>query len=123
MALVVGAQLSMFFLVVQYVQRVLGFGPLASGFAFLPFSLGIFVMSRCTPRLLGRYGPLPLIVTGAVALTVGYVWLSNAGAGSSYMAAVFAPMLLGGFGGGLCFMPITAIVLAGVEPEHAGAAS
>ena len=31
MALVVGAQLSMFFLVVQYVQSVLGFGPLASG--------------------------------------------------------------------------------------------
>ena len=51
MALVVGAQLSMFFLVVQYVQRVLGFGPLASGFAFLPFSLGIFTMSRFTPRL------------------------------------------------------------------------
>jgi EmrB/QacA subfamily drug resistance transporter len=123
MALVVGAQLSMFFLVVQYVQRVLGFGPLASGFAFLPFSLGIFAMSRFTPRLLGRFGPLPLVVTGAVALTVGYVWLSNAGAGSSYVASVFVPMLLGGLGGGLCFMPITALALAGVEPEHAGAAS
>ena len=29
--LVVGAQFSMFFLVVQYIQRVLGFGPLAVG--------------------------------------------------------------------------------------------
>jgi EmrB/QacA subfamily drug resistance transporter len=123
MALVVGAQLSMFFLVVQYVQRVLGFGPLASGFAFLPFSLGIFTMSRFTPRLIARFGPLRLVVTGAIALTFGYVMLSNAGADSTYLGAVFLPMLLGGLGGALCFMPITATVLSGVEPEHAGAAS
>ena len=32
-------------------------------------------------------------------------------------------MLLGGLGGALCFMPITATVLSGVEPEHAGGAS
>jgi EmrB/QacA subfamily drug resistance transporter len=123
MALVVGAQLSMFFLVVQYVQRVLGFGPLASGFAFLPFSLGIFTMSRFTPRLIARFGPLRLVVTGATALTAGYIMLSNAGADSTYLGAVFVPMLLGGLGGALCFMPITATVLSGVEPEHAGAAS
>jgi EmrB/QacA subfamily drug resistance transporter len=123
MALVVGAQLSMFFLVVQYVQRVLGFGPLASGFAFLPFSLGIFTMSRFTPWLMARFGALRLVVTGATALTVGYVLLSNADADGTYLGAVFVPMLLGGLGGALCFMPITATVLAGVEPEHAGAAS
>jgi EmrB/QacA subfamily drug resistance transporter len=123
MALVVGAQLSMFFLVVQYVQRVLGFGPLASGFAFLPFSLGIFTVSRFTPRLLGRYGPMPLLMTGTVLLTLGYVWLSTAGADGTYLTSVFGPMLLGGVGGGLSFMPITATVLSGVEPEHAGAAS
>ena len=46
MALIIGANLSMFFLVVQYIQLVLGFGPLATGIAFLPFSLGIFGMSR-----------------------------------------------------------------------------
>ena len=56
MALVVGGQLSMFFLVVQYIQRVLGFGPMASGFAFLPLTLGIFAMSRFTPRLVARFG-------------------------------------------------------------------
>jgi EmrB/QacA subfamily drug resistance transporter len=123
MALVVGAQLSMFFLVVQYVQNVLGFGPLASGFAFLPFSLGIFTMSRFTPRLVMRFGPLPLVMTGATALTFGYIWLSGAGLESSYLGAVFGPMLIGGLAGALCFMPITATVLNGVEPEHAGGAS
>src|SRR6478736_2377394 len=79
MALVIGANLSMFFLVVQYVQRVLGFGPLASGFAFLPFSLGIFTVSRFTPRLLARFGPMRLLMTGTLLLGLGYLWLSNVG--------------------------------------------
>jgi predicted MFS family arabinose efflux permease len=109
MALVIGANLSMFFLVVQYVQRVLGFGPLAAGCAFLAFSLGVFAMSRFTPRLIGRFGPLPMVMTATAAMTVGYVWLSAVGADSTYWGAVFGP--------------ITATVLAGVEPEHAGAAS
>ena len=55
--LVVGGQLSMFFLAVQYIERELGFGPMASGLAFLPLTLGIFAMSRVTPRLIGARRP------------------------------------------------------------------
>ncbi len=51
-ALVVGGQLSMFFLAVQFIEGELGFGPMESGLAFLPLTLGIFAMSRVTPRLL-----------------------------------------------------------------------
>src|SRR6478672_149632 len=123
MALVIGANLSMFFLVVQYVQRVLGFGPLASGFAFLPFSLGIFAMSRVTPWLIGRLGPRTMIMSGTAAMVVGYAWLSAAGTDGTYWGSVFGPMLIAGLATGFVFMPITATVLGGVEPEHAGSAS
>jgi MFS family permease len=123
MALVVGANLSMFFLVVQYVQRVLGFGPLEAGIAFLPFSLGIFGMSRVTPWLIGRLGARTMMMTGTAALAVGYAWLSSIGTGDTYLGAVFGPMLIAGLATGLVFMPITATVLSGVEPEHAGSAS
>ncbi|WP_134740216.1 MFS transporter [Nocardioides sp. 503] len=123
MALVVGGQLSMFFLVVQYVQGVLGFGPLASGFAFLPLSLGIFTVSRFTPRLMARFGARVLVVAGTLGLTTSFVLLSQVGADSSYAGAVLLPMLLNGLSAGLVFMPVTATALADVEPEHAGAAS
>jgi EmrB/QacA subfamily drug resistance transporter len=122
-ALVFGAQLSMFFLAVQYVQQELGYGPLASGFAFLPLTVGIFAMSRFTPRLLERYGPVRLQVVGALGLVASFVWISSAGAGDTYAAAIFGPMLLNGASAGLVFMPTTALVLGDVEPEHAGAAS
>ena len=123
MALVIGANLSMFFLVVQYVQRVLGLGPLASGVAFLPFSLGIFAVSRVTPRLIARFGPRQMIIVGTAALAVAYGWLSTLGTNDTYLGSVFGPMTIGGLATGLVFMPITAVVLAGVEPEHAGSAS
>ena len=123
MAFIFGAQLSMFFLAVQYVQRVLGFGPLASGLAFLPLTVGIFAMSRFTPRLVERFGAAPLQAIGALALAVSFAWISTAGATDSYAGAVFGPMLLNGLAAGLIFMPTTSLVLRGVEPEHAGAAS
>jgi MFS family permease len=44
MALVIGANLSMFFLVVQYDELVLDLGPFSTGLAFLPFSLAVFGM-------------------------------------------------------------------------------
>ena len=46
-------------------QGVLGYGALRSGFAFLPLTLLIFATSRVTPRLVGRFGVRPLVVTGA----------------------------------------------------------
>jgi EmrB/QacA subfamily drug resistance transporter len=123
MALVVGANLSMFFLVVQYVQRVLDFGPLASGIAFLPFSLGIFAMSRVSPQLMARLGARAMLMIGTASMAAGYAWLSTIGTTDTYFGAVFGPMVIAGLATGLVFMPLTATVLAGVEPEHAGAAS
>ncbi len=123
MALLIGANLSMFFLVVQYMQIVLGFGPLATGFAFLPFSLGIFGMSRITPWLIARVGPRAMLLTATSTLAVGYGWLSTAGTDGTYLATVFGPMLMAGLATGLAFMPLTVTVLSGVEHEHAGSAS
>jgi EmrB/QacA subfamily drug resistance transporter len=123
MALVIGANFSMFFLVVQYDERVLGFGPFETGAAFLPFSLGVFAMSRVTPRLIARLGARTMVMIGSAALVVGYLWLSQLGTSSTYWGSVFGPVLIAGLSTGFIFMPITATVLGGVEPEHAGSAS
>ncbi|MBI2244014.1 MAG: MFS transporter, partial [Nocardioides sp.] len=94
-----------------------------AGVAFLPFSLGIFAISRVTPELLARFGARTMILVGSAALAAGYAWLSTIGTTDSYLAAVFGPMVIAGLATGLVFMPITATVLGGVEPEHAGSAS
>lgn len=121
--LVVGGQLSMFFLAVQYLEGTLDLGPMTTGLAFLPLTLGIFGMSRVTPRIMAAVGPLSMVALGAVGLSASFAWLSTLSAGDDYLSGVFGPMLLNGLSAGLMFMPITSIVLGGVEPEHAGAAS
>jgi predicted MFS family arabinose efflux permease len=123
MALMFGGQLSMFFLAVQFIEHQLGFGPMASGLAFLPLTVGIFAMAQATPRLLATVGPLPMFVVGTLGLTSSFVWLSQLDAASTYLDGVLGPMLLNGLSAALVFMPATSIVLGGVEPEHAGAAS
>ncbi|MFB7312111.1 MFS transporter [Streptomyces sp. NPDC056192] len=121
--LVFASQISTFFLVVQYVQQVLDFSPLAAGFAFVPMTAGIFALSRVTPRLVGRFGQAPLLMLGTLGLTGSFVWLSNIDTSSSYFPAVFGPLLLNGIAAGLTFMPAASLVVGGVKPEHAGSAS
>ncbi|GAA3532008.1 MFS transporter [Aeromicrobium panaciterrae] len=123
MSLLVGSQFPMFFLLVQYDQRVLGFGPLTSGFAFLPLTLAIFAVSRVSARLVERFGPQRLIAVGTVGMAVSFLWLSQISTSSDYVTAILGPMLLSGAAAGLAFMPTTVAILADVEPEHAGAAS
>ena len=120
---VFAGQFAMFFLGVQYVQRVLGFSPLAAGAAFLPMTAGILTTSRAAPGLLTRFGARALLITGTTGLVACFAWLSLADAHSSYATAVFGPVLLNGLAAGLTFMPAASLVLGRVAPQQAGAAS
>ncbi|TLM80894.1 MFS transporter [Pseudarthrobacter sp. NamE5] len=121
--LVFGSQIATFFLVVQYLQRALHFGPIAAGAAFLPMTLGIFAMARIAPKLVARFGQAPLLITGTLGLTISYVWLSNIDNSSGYATAVLTPLLINGISAGLTFMPAASLVMGGVDPQHTGSAS
>jgi len=123
MALFVGAQFAFFFFAVQFMQGVLGYGALRSGFAFLPLTLLIFATSRLTPRLVGRFGVRPLVVTGVVLVGAANLWLAGLDTSSTYVAHLLGPMVLTGIGAGLSFMPLTVAALTDVAPERAGTAS
>jgi len=123
MAAVYGGMLATFFLTVQLLAHQFGYSPLRSGVAFLPVPLGVFAMSRLAPRLVARIGPAPLIASGAAAVFVAMGLLVGVHSSTSYTTGVFPSLLLMGLGMGASFMPITVLALAGVEPEHTGAAS
>jgi predicted MFS family arabinose efflux permease len=112
-----------FFFVVQYLQLVLGYGPLRAGAAFLPLTAGIFGCSRIVPRLVSRYGPRTFLRTGPVLLVVAAAWLTQLSPGAGYLTGVLGPMTLLGLGGGLTFMPLSSVILSGVAPADSGAAS
>jgi EmrB/QacA subfamily drug resistance transporter len=116
------AMMSTFFFLTQFLQDVRGFGALATGFAFLPMAIGMFAMTRLIPRLLPRFGPRPLAVTGSVLMIGGLAWLSQLSTTSDYASAILGPMVLLGVGGGLGFIPLTPVIMSTVTPQDAGAA-
>jgi EmrB/QacA subfamily drug resistance transporter len=123
MLLLCGGMFGAFFFLTQYLQDVLGFGPLQAGAAFLPMVLMQFACVRTVPRLLPRFGPKPVAVAGAVLVTAGLVWLSQISDGGDYVTSVLGPMLLMGMGGGLAILPLNLIILSSVPPRESGAAS
>lgn len=123
MALVVGAQFSTFFLVTQYLQLVLGFSPVATGAAFLPLSLAIFATSRVSARLVAKVGPRPLLLAGTLGLTASFVWLSGMSTTTTYAAHLLGALVLNGVSAALVFMPVTVVVLGGVDRSQAGTVS
>jgi MFS family permease len=114
--------MSMFFFLTQFMQDIRHFAALATGFAFLPMAALIFTMSRLVPRLLPRYGPKPLAVTGSLLMVAGVGWLALLTTESAYFPALLGPLVLMGLGGGLAFAPLNVIVMATVPAEDAGAA-
>ncbi|MGH9095272.1 MAG: MFS transporter, partial [Acidimicrobiales bacterium] len=123
MLLVPSAMFGMFFFTSQFLQRALGYSPLKAGLAFLPLTALIFAGSRVTPRIVGRVGPAPLLVTGLAFLTAGLAWLSQTSTHAGYLTGLFGPLLLFGLGAGAAFMPLTVTILSGVDRDNAGAVS
>lgn len=123
MMLVVGAQFSTFFLVTQYLQRVLDFSPIATGAAFLPLSLAIFAVSRVAARLVARLGAGTLVIAGAGGLVVSFLWLAQISETSAYAVNLLGPLVLNGASAALVFMPVSVIVLGGVDRTLAGTVS
>ena len=76
--LLVGAGLfAMFLFLTYYFQVNLGYSPLKSGFAFLPFSVGIILAAGVVAQLLPRVGPKPLMIIGLVMAVAGMLLLTR----------------------------------------------
>nr|WP_308216751.1 MFS transporter [Streptomyces fragilis] len=107
-----------------YLQRVLGHDELATSFAFLPAPLLIGAVTLgLAARLVGRFGPYRVLLTGLVLATAGMGLLSTARADGSYAADVLAPLLLLSAGFAVAMPALTGLAMAGVAERDAGLAS
>lgn len=123
-SLVVGAGLfSMFLFLGLYLQVILGYTPLKSGFAFLPFTAGIIVFAGIASQLLPKVGPKALMVPGLIAAGFGLLALSRITPETSYTTHVLPSLLIMSSGMALVFIPLTSTSLHGVSSHDTGVAS
>ena len=123
-SLVVGAGLfSMFLFLGLYLQVILGYSPLRSGFAFLPFTAGIIVFAGIASALLPKVGPKPLMVPGLVAAGIGLLLMTRITPETSYTTHVLPSLLIMSSGMALVFIPLTSTSLHAVSNHDTGVAS
>jgi EmrB/QacA subfamily drug resistance transporter len=123
-SLVVGAGLfSMFLFLGLYLQVILGYTPLKSGFAFLPFTAGIIVFAGIASQLLPKIGPRALMVPGLIAASAGMLMISRITPETSYTTHVLPALLIMSSGMALVFIPLTSTSLHGVSSHDTGVAS
>ena len=123
-SLVVGAGLfSMFLFLGLYLQVILHYSPLKSGFAFLPFTAGIIVFAGIASQLLPKLGPKPLMIPGLIASSLGLLLLARITPDTSYVSHVLPALLIMSSGMALVFIPLTSTSLHNVSNHDTGVAS
>jgi EmrB/QacA subfamily drug resistance transporter len=123
---VVGAagMFGIFFLGSLYLQRVLGYGPLAIGLSFLPVCVLMGVLSvRYCEVLVTRFGARRTLIPGLVLIAAGFGLFSRAPVDGSYIAHVLPPMVLLGIGAGICFPALMTLAMSSATPQDAGLTS
>jgi EmrB/QacA subfamily drug resistance transporter len=106
-----------------YMQDVHGWSPLKSGFAFLPFPIGVITSATIASKTLPKLGPRPLATIGFSMGTLGLLWLTQLTATSSYVTHLVPSMLLISLGMGQVFVSMSSTALIGVPQHDAGVAS
>jgi len=113
----------MFFFLTQFLQDVLGYSSLATGFAFLPMPVTVFAISQLTGRVLvHRVNGKALMLVGVALAVSGFLTASTLTPASTYPHVVLS-LVLFACGNGLSFIPLTQAALEGVPARDAGAAS
>jgi EmrB/QacA subfamily drug resistance transporter len=108
-----------------FLQNGLGFSPWHSAITTAPWAAGAFIGSAVGGITMSKLGRRVLhagLVVEAAGLLAIYAVLHAAGAGVSTVD-LLAPMVVGGIGMGMVFVPLFDIVMAGVRPHEMGSAS
>jgi len=122
--LLVGAGLfTMFLFLSIYLQRVLGYSPLKSGFAFLPFSFGVIAFAGVSSVLMPKIGPRPLMLTGLFMGAIGLLLLSQITPTSTYATHILPALIIMSTGLAMVFIPSATTGLHGIGGRDSGVAS
>ncbi|MFC1415458.1 MFS transporter [Streptacidiphilus cavernicola] len=113
-----------FLFLTYYLQVVLHYSPVTSGFAFLPMVVGMMLgATQVAVRLLPKVPARFLMAPGAFLAAGAMLVLTQISVGGSYATHVLPALLMLGFGMGLVFMPAMNLATLGVQRQDAGVAS
>ncbi len=120
----VAGMFGMFFMGALYLQRVLEYEPLQVGFAFLPSTIAMGVMSlKVSGPVILRFGARNALLPALVAIGAGLLLFARTPVDGQFLPDLLAPTVLIGLGAGLGFPALMGLAMSGATPQDAGLAS
>ncbi len=116
------AMFGFFFVMMQYVQLVMGYSPIKTALAFSPLMLPMLTLSVLSHWYLPRLGLRLVVFCGLLLISLGFLWMRALSLSSPYLDLVW-PLLVISAGIGLCTVPTTSAIMASVPDEKQGVAS
>jgi MFS family permease len=116
-----GLAVTFFLLPFDLVDRR-GLTPAAAGFAFLPFTLCIGLLSRLFSGLAATFGSRALILAGAIGASLAQAWMALA-QNASLAWGIIAPQAMLGISFAFLVAPLTDLVMSSVPESDEGLAS
>jgi len=117
--------LSMFgymFLLMQYMQLILGYSPNKTALALSPLLGPMLVLSVLSFWYLPRLGLRAVVFSGLLLIATGSICMLGIKVGSPYWRAAW-PMLVMSTGIGLCTAPTTSVIMTTAPDDKQGVAS
>ncbi len=112
-----------FYFLTLYMQQILGYSPVKTGFAYLPFSIGMGIAAAASSKLAERLPPRLIAAPGLLIGTAGMAWFSTLQPDSDYFTHLMPAMFLTAIGLGTSFVPMTLGAVSQVRDEDTGIAS
>ncbi|MEV0218248.1 MFS transporter [Streptomyces sp. NPDC050704] len=112
-----------FYFLTLYMQLILGYSPVKTGFAYVPFSLGMGIAAAVSSKLVTHVGPRMIAGPGLLVAAAGMFWFATLAPDSSYAGHIMPAMVVTGLGMGTGFVPLTLGAVSRVSHQDTGIAS
>ncbi|MDT5065167.1 MAG: hypothetical protein QOK02_1322 [Mycobacterium sp.] len=116
------ANFGFFFVVMQYIQLVMGYSPLRTALALAPLVVPIVALSMTSRWYLPQLGLGVTVSAGLVILAAGLVSMRALEVGSTYLDLTWL-LLIVSTGIGLCTAPTTSAIMTAAPDDKQGVAS
>ena len=117
------AMYGVLFLLPQFLQLTLGFGPLGAGLRLLPWTSTLFLTAPIAGAVVQKFGERPLVVTGLLMQAAGLGWIAMIAASGRGYPALVVPLALAGIGVSMAMPAAQNAVLSSVAVTEIGKAS
>ncbi len=110
-------------LVALFLQEAVGLSAAMAGLASLPIPVLSFFLARPFGALAGRHGPRLYMAVGPLIAAGGFLLMTSARAPFDFWTQMLPGLIVFGVGLSVTVSPLTAAVLAAVEPSQSGIGS